>query len=251
MKREIYLHIFKIKSMKYTVFILFSSIFWCHLAFSQTHEFGGSLGLANYRGELAQVINLDSPGLYGNIFYRINFSKSLSFKASGGFAQIYDDDSKSKDVFAKARGHQFKTGILEFATQLEYNFLNFRSGGNRGLIQQWTPYAFVGLGVFKMVPVNNGQPTYSVFSGSIPLGIGFKAFLSDNWNMGVEFGPRFTFSDRLDDLGLEVNGQNNATLNPKYYTGNPNDKDMYFFTGVSISYVLPDLSERCPIKIPR
>ncbi len=217
---------------------------------AQTHEIGLMGGAANYRGELAQVVNLDSPEIFGGGFYRANLGKALSARINVAFARISADDADSDDAFAQARNHSFETALLELSLQVEYNFLHFR-GTRRDPGQSWSPYLFTGLGFFKMDPVDNAQPTYNTSQGNIPLGVGIKAILWRNVNIGAEIGARFTFTDFLDDVGVDVDESRLTNRDPKFYTGNPNNNDMYFFSGITLSYVFPDPGEDCPVNIPR
>ncbi len=215
---------------------------------AQTHEFGIRGGLANYRGELAPVFNFASPGVHLGAFYRFNPNAVWSFKLGGTFSQINADDKNSLDAFAQARNHSFRTNIWEFGGQIEYNFLNFRQSIRTDL-QDWTPYLLAGLGVYKMEPRLNIQPTYRTINPAAFLGVGLKAVLAERWNIGVELGARFAFTDYLDDLGIDTNIQ--SANNPRLYTGNPNQNDMYFFTAIVLSYVIPDPNKSCPIKLYR
>ena len=235
-----------VKKISITYLFLFLGI---SLSMAQTHEVGLIAGVANYKGELANVINLDTPGPYGALFYRANLSQAVSFKGAFSFARISDDDANSNDALAQARNHNFNTVIIELSALIEYNFLDFR-GGSRTTDQYWTPYLFSGINYLKIDPLNNSQPSYGTAGASIPLGLGLKAVLSDNVNIGFEFGGRFTFTDFLDDLGVDAN-TGSPNLNPKIYTGNPNNSDMYFFTGIYLSYVFPDKRKNCPVIVPR
>lgn len=218
--------------------------------FAQTHEIGFTAGVANYSGELAPVFNITSPGPQTGLFYRYNMGTEFSARINFSFAQISANDANSDDAFAQARNHLFETGLIELGAQLEYNFLDFRNG-NRRVQQNWSPYVFLGLAFLKFSPQENGQPTYNTRTASIPLGLGLKARLGDNWNIGFEFGSRFTFTDFLDDLGVEANAAFTTPRNPKYFTGNTNNNDVYHFTSLTISYVFPDSQKDCPVKLPR
>jgi hypothetical protein len=64
-----------------------------------------------------------------------------------------------------------------------------------------------------------------------------KYVLGGSWNLGVAFGARKTFTDYLDDLS----GVDPAS---RLRSANPHNKDMYFYTGVSVSYTFYKV--RCP-----
>lgn len=234
---------------KFNIFFSLLLFLFVYQSSAQTHEVGLNGGIANYKGEISPNINLNTPKIQAGIFYRYNRSPSVSFRFNAYYAKIEANDASSKDAFALRRNHQFTTNIIEVSGQLEYNFLNFRGESKKGN-ENWTPYALMGIGVCKFNPIQNIQPNYEVLSLVLPLGIGMKVALNERWNIGLECGARFTFTDLLDDLGTDVN-QNQEPLDSKYYSGNPNDKDMYFFTNFSLSYVFLEKGKACPIKIPR
>ncbi len=214
---------------------------------AQTHEIGFQGGIANYRGELSDFINIDNPGGSFGMFYRANAGRAFSYRITASLSWIQENDANSDDAFAMARNHSFETRIFQLGLRAEYNFLDFRKG-RKGLSGRWTPYVSGGLAMIKLDPSLNLQPTYETFSAVIPLGVGIKAQLSPRLNFGAEFITNFSFSDRLDDLGVNVNNISALSRNPKYFTGNPNDNDIYFTTLVTLSYVIPDPNIDCPVK---
>ncbi len=216
---------------------------------AQSHEVGLGGGIANYRGDMSPIINITQPALHGVFFYRYNANEAWSFRLNGALGQIRSTDSKSNDIVAKARGHEFLTGVLEISGQIEYNFLNFGNGKPRKP-QPFSPYALLGFGVFKMESIRNSNATYSSWARCMPMGIGLKYLLNKHLQINTEFGARFTSTDYIDDLGLNTNSSaSNNTQNTKLYTGNPNTKDMYFFTNLSISYLFLNKRKNCPIKM--
>ena len=235
--------------LKAIVCLLILILLNVHFISAQSHEIGMNVGIANYKGEIAPYSNIHNPMPQLGIFYRYNPSEVIGIRFAGSYGKIAASDENSQEPFALLRNHAFETVILEFSSQLEYNFLNFR-GGSKKNYQSWSPYLLAGIGFCKYDPITNAQPNYDTFSLILPLGVGLKATLSDNWNLGLEIGSRFTFTDYLDNLGVDVN-KGLPPLNSKLYAGNPNNKDMYFFTSVSISYVMPVRGKDCPIQMPR
>lgn len=232
-----------------TLSVLFNTLSLT-LAWAQVHELGFMGGAANYRGELAPNVNLSDPGVFAGIFYRANVSPALSLRFNLNYGQIQASDFDSETAIAQARRHEFTTALWEFSGQFEYNFLDFRGRRNSGS-QYWTPYFFAGFGAFKMEPLQNNQASYTTLQALIPMGVGFKAEIGEFWNLGFEIGTRFTFTDYLDDLGLERSSNPISSLNPRFAEGNPNDKDLYFFSGISLSYVFPFKGKDCPVTLPR
>lgn len=236
------------KNIIYYLFLTFLiSVLSAPKAISQKHEIGIRAGIMNYRGDMTPLLNYKSPGIGAGVFYRFNFNKFLSAKANVFYGQITDKDSNYNTPISQVRGHSFKTIIIEMSAQLEYNF--FDIGLTRRDRYSWTPYLFLGFGGFRMSPVENIQPTYGRTQICIPFGVGAKFLLRNNLALGIEMGARKTFTNYIDDIGVNINSA--ATRNPQYYTENPNERDMYFFTAISLSYIFPISQVDCPVKIPR
>ena len=193
---------------------------------------------------MSPIINITQPAPHVALFYRYNPNEIWGIRANLSVGQIKCADSKSQDNIAKARGHEFLTNTVEFSGQIEYNFLNFGKGTKRNP-QRFSPYAFLGFGVFKLDPIRNNTATYSTWARCVPLGLGIKWLLARNIQLSAEFGSRFTSTDYLDDLGLNTGSPTN-TKNPKLQ-GNPNTKDMYFFSHISLSYIFRNKKDICPL----
>lgn len=221
-------------------FLLFFNLACLH---AQTHEIGVGMGIANYRGDMSYIVNIKQPGLHTTFFYRYNPNEIWSFRANASAGQIKCADSKSQDNVAKARGHEFLTNVIEFSGQIEYNFLNFGQGTARNP-HRFSPYALLGFGFVKLDPLRNTTPNYNTWARSVPMGGGIKWLIKRNIQLSAEIGARFTSTDYLDDLGLNT-GSPTTPTNPKL-TGNPNTRDMYFFSHISLSYIFRNKKDICP-----
>ncbi len=240
------------KSLKFLVLIILPTLLVSQVSKAQIHEVGLKAGIATYKGEMSQYFpnfhHIDNIGNRVAIgaFYRGNFTKSISLRGNFMYARVDDNDQLSSTDISALRGHFFQTDILEISAQVEYNFLDFRQ--NPKFPETWTPYLFLGIGGMKMSPRFNLLPTYNLYSIVIPIGVGMKFALSETLNLGIEFGARKTFTDLIDDIGVDVD-QAGIVRNPIYYTGNTADKDMYFFSGFTLSYVIPLPKRLCPVKV--
>jgi hypothetical protein len=213
-------------------------LFLCITAFLPTYaqklEIGIGGGVMNYKGDVA-------PGFYpqfsrpaGSIFVRHNPSHAVSFKLSLAYGNIYGDDLKSNDDYAKARGWLFSTQIAEAALEFEYNFLNFRDFTTR---KYGSPYIHFGVAGVRFDEKSNPNPTYSNTQLAIPFGVGYRRVITGNLNLGIEFGARKTFTDYLDNYGGDI-------VNSRFSNGNPFKNDMYFSTQIMLSYTF--YSIQCP-----
>lgn len=199
-------------------------------------DFGLYLGGSNYWGDLTRDYQplWSKTKLAGGLLCRYNVSPYITFKGSALYGQIQGSDKNySYDLYRTRRNLSFKSDIVEFSAQIEWNILGYE---NTRTNYGWSPYLFGGVSVFRFNPKaqfnyisgihdpslqsqsgewielqplgTEGQETtkfndkrrYSLTQISIPLGIGSKWQLDDHWAIGIEFGVRKTFTDYLDDV---------------------------------------------------
>ncbi len=91
---------------------------------------------------------------------------------------------------------------------------------------------FFGLGFVKLNNTATAYEDYLRIQPVLPMGGGVKFLLSKRFTLAGELGARKTFFDYLD--GISDGDQSIKN----YQYGNPNDKDWYFYTGISLTYVL-------------
>jgi hypothetical protein len=147
--------------------------------------------------------------------------------------------------------------------------------------RRFSPYGFIGLGVFHFDPYSydstgrkvflkplstEGQgiypnkKEYSLWQPTIPFGGGVKFAITENLRIGIEIGLRKLFTDYLDDVstsfpdfndllaargqtavdfsyrGDEVPGGAAAFPTKETQRGGAEQKDIYYFTGLNISF---------------
>lgn len=76
---------------------------------------------------------------------------------------------------------------------------------------------------------------YRLYEFAVPFGVGFKMALTERWNLGLEYGARWTFTDYLDDVSktyvdrnllIEANGidaYNLSNRTGEFLVGEPFD----------------------------
>lgn len=199
--------------------------------------FGG--GTSTYFGDLAgyskpfkSLITL--PRWNVGLGYTRQFTPHFAARAMFTWARITGDDytynkNDIQDNLPQyVRNLHFRNDLKEFAITGIYNFIaDGRNPENRA---RFTPYLFGGLALVahspealtpdsagtsqhwvKLQPLHTegqGQPgrekPYSLVTVAIPVGIGARYRLNENFNLGVEIGYRYAFSDYLDDVGPGV-----------------------------------------------
>ena len=232
-------------------FLQIGSLFFTTSAYGQsrvtTSEIGLGIGGANYKGELSpnyRFLN-NQPAI--TAFYRRDISSAIT--ARGGVMlshRIIDDNTFSDEAYDDLPFHNWRQtearlSFAEVALVGEYNFLDYYDLSQSPRI---SPYFFAGIaGLLYNIKLSTENPDLEPtldkpfetnFAVSVPFGVGVKYALSKHWNLGLEFGARKLFTDRLDNL-FEVEDKRVA---------NPFDNDWYFYNGVSISYTIYRIN--CP-----
>ncbi len=260
-------------------------------------QVGVLLGASNYMGDLAKtsaVMKETKPA--GGLICRYDLNYMFTLRGSALFGTISGTDANYKGIDAgrEARNLSFKSNVVEFGGQLEWNLFGYESDRNS---MANSPYVFAGFAVYKFNPKayfeynaaifntidpngtlaqydkkwvelqplgTEGQETtkyndrqrYSLTQISIPMGIGYKAQLDEDWALGIELGLRKTFTDYLDDVSTEYVGDQivggaygylsvamkdrarevgkpSAMNNQK--RGNEDLKDWYIFGGITLT----------------
>ena len=218
---------FNIKKYIFILLFLFSN----SKVFSQFLEPGIGLGLVSYSGDLKRGYSLSSASIGLEIFQRLNLSQHISVKAGIKRGSIKGNEN-ILDALSKRRNYSFKSKVTEFSTKFEYNFLDyFDETGNK----IFTPYLFFGMGanMLKNIEKNNlkvkGKNNLNLI---LPFGLGFKYLYKNRFSLALEFEIKKTLTDEIDVL------ENNETLIKNFQYGNPKSNDFYYFTGLTISYIL-------------
>jgi hypothetical protein len=204
---------------------------------AQRYELGGGLGILNYKGDLNPHLNilLSKPGI--QLFARYNFSMAVVGRFNFTYGKLAGDGSLSPNVYiSQIRPNVFSTNIFEFSGLMEYNFFNYRNPKNRFIFG--SPYLFGGPSVFVFSPdpVEKGA-NVSMVQPALLIGFGYKHQVGQFWNIGVEFGGRFCFTDYLDNVS-------DKEVLTNMQRGNIYDKDVYTFFGINLSYTIKEVI--CP-----
>ncbi|MCD6018145.1 MAG: hypothetical protein K0S53_1266 [Bacteroidetes bacterium] len=267
--------------MKFCLYLLLIILTWNSSLFSQTkkrnfrqHEVGIFLGGAYYIGDLnpRKQFNLTQPA--AGLFYRFTPNYRYAFRAGFNWGNVMGDDSQSEDADQLQRNLNFKSQIMEFNVLAEFNFLEYRISNDK---YKFTTFLFLGLDVFTFKPraqmgshwidlqplKTEGQTNgYRLTQMAIPFGVGAKINVSKKVGIGLEWGPRKTFTDYLDDVSgtypdpditpfTTINGpklsdrSKNAGSNVNEQRGNPRTKDWYFFFGLTLNFKLTFVAPPC------
>jgi len=220
----------------------------------QEGEFGVSLGLGHYFGDLNTRAALNRPKFAGGVFFRKQFTNYIGLKLSANYVRLGYSDKYSSNETQKLRNLSFNSNVWEFALSGDFNFFKFYPGVEG---YNYTPYVSLGLGVFSYDPFAylNGQKYYLRSLGTegqgstaypdrkqygtmavcFPLSFGFKYSLNESMNLFAEVSYRFTTTDYLDDVSTTYAGADAFT--------NPSTGTIYLPDGsINPAYLLQDRS---------
>lgn len=210
---------------------------------------GISINALNYYGDLAPRpsrvstdISFTKPGIGVSFMHRFGprytvLGTFMFGTLRGSDAESADKDDLSNGVYRYRRNLSFRNQIKELSAVAILDL--FKNDGNYIARVKWTPYAFVGIGVFAHQPkaqapatdlngntlpeagdwvklrplgtegqystlaatdVNSGIKPYGLFQAAIPFGLGARLRLNDVMDLWADIGFRYTFTDYLDDV---------------------------------------------------
>ncbi|MDZ7876249.1 MAG: DUF6089 family protein [Saprospiraceae bacterium] len=218
---------------------VFSTIL-CFFVFSPTStaqlEAGVYAGATNYQGDLADgtIIWRETQLSYGALL-RYTANRFVSLRAHFIQGNLQASDYNSSRVGVRQRGFRLRSVIREISTIGEFTFLGIENNTANDFSFMVTPYLFGGLGIAITSnspiapPDRNPYPFPEVGAKNtfltVPLGIGVKIQPSPSFSLGLEWGARTVFSDRLD-------GVSNVSLG-----GGSIGNDWYMFGGLTFTYI--------------
>ena len=208
-----------------------------------TSEIGVGLGATNYRGELSPRYQFQNNRPALTAFYRKDVSVPITLRGGLTAGLIRADDGNVSGVSGAVpplqayRQANTKGWLAEASAVVEYNFLDFHRRTDK---VHFSPYLFGGLAIFyaNTTTVSNAglgslNRQGSMIGFAIPVGVGAKLALSQQWNLGLEIGARKALTDQLDHLGDQ-----------SQFLVNPHDQDWYYYNGLSLSYTFHKI--HCP-----
>ncbi|MDP2542287.1 DUF6089 family protein [Tenacibaculum discolor] len=195
---------------------------------SQTHEIGFFAGGSNYVGDIGSTNYIYPNEFAGGLVYKYNLNPRIALRGTYTYIPVSGNDNDADNAFRQNRGISFSNTIHEFAAGVEFNFFDYNINDYR---TTFTPYILAEVAAFNY---KSPEPTSSSntillknkFSYTVPVGIGLKGRLADNFAIAFETGVRFTFVDDIDFTTDRINSLD--------FGGNGND--WYMFSGVSIVY---------------
>lgn len=291
--------------------LLFPALGFAQQWKKQRKEIVVGIGASNFLGDLGGAdqigtnfyndLEFSQTNILVNAGYRYRFTPTISFKGGVFFSRISGSDLLTKEPARNNRKLEFRSNILEVSGQFEYALIEEHIKGRyiRGKTRfPVNIYVFAGLGFTYFNPKSRinfegpwislqplgtegqglpGQKSkYTRVTIVIPVGIGFKYPITNQWHVGLEYSMRATFTDYMDDVSGYYFDRNaigaaygpnaryfadpasyaypNLPYDPKGWTapgqnrGNSSRNDSYIFVSASVSYKLIRGTTRSRVK---
>ena len=192
-------------------------------------DLGGNAGKGT---RFIKDVNLQFTKMMKGAFITMYPNSIIGFRLSADYTFLEGDDAVIHttgidELWRKQRNLDFRTDIWEANACIElYPTMMFGRRSQEDA-PRLRPYGLIGLGIFHFNPQGslkdaNGNKTwynlqplklegqgfaeypnskpYKLTQLNIPMGGGLKYFISDRFNLGVEFLYRKTFTDNIDDV---------------------------------------------------
>jgi hypothetical protein len=200
---------------------------------SQIYEIGGYAGGTNFIGDIGSTAYIapNAPAL--GIIGKWNRSPRHSWRISLIYSDLKAFDIESDDPRRQERKYKFDSNLLEFSAGMEYTFWDFDLHESGIKV---APYMYTGISIanhdnfyFNTSGTYVSEGTISWAYG-IPMVLGVKSNILNNFILGFEIGARYTFSDEIDGSVPD------SKELEQFSFGNTNSNDWYVFTGFTLTY---------------
>ncbi|WP_224999051.1 DUF6089 family protein [Cesiribacter sp. SM1] len=235
-----------------------------------TFFYSAGFGISSYFGDLKddrkQLWAKPSTqlGLQYRVNDRLHFRTEISWYRISGADSLNDPNTGIYDRNLSFRADNFELNLVGLL-----HLFNKYSIAKPPV----NPYLIAGVGLttntpkanyngewHKLRPLKTEGTSYSAVMPVFPVGAGIAVHLNTNWDISLELGYRFTFTDYLDDVSTTYRGVENFEdplaralsdrrpemgLNPLpngNRRGNSTDFDGYLITGIKVVYT--------PTRIP-
>jgi hypothetical protein len=171
-------------------------------------DVGGSADRNNLFGLKDISFKSNRPGVSLGGMYRVDARWYIQASNSFGFFTQTDKGSRNE-----ARNFSFNTianetsiqGVYYIVKESDRGYSFSMKGKKEGLNQPFSIYAFAGIGSIYYRVTSTGTPDSRFVSNKhlsivFPIGLGLKIALTPKYSLGIELGPRYTFTDYLDGL---------------------------------------------------
>jgi len=194
------------------VALLFAALSSLH-AQEYRYEFGPSLGVSGYLGDLNKSNMYKHPGLVAGGIFRYIANSRWAIKGDLLYTGLKGNSDDVQSKFPHDQHYSFSSSVIDLGGQVEFNFLHFGSGPRYKNYKRISPYLTLGLGM--SLAFTDGKTGVAM---NLPMGVGLKYKLKERLNLGFEFTMRKCFGDNLDGMSDLYGVKHSFAKNTDWYS---------------------------------
>ena len=224
------------KKVTISVVLIFFTTFILQAQTSISAQFGFSAYQGDLHCRTDENIKLtDEFGLSFGLGGRYTISDVFGIRAEASLFRLNANENNFENIGHANRGWGFKNNLIEIVAMMDYEILGKKTYGSSGFFKKnFTPVIFAGLGMSfnnsnvnwqndTNEKINNDKEKGSMVTIALPVGVGLKYYLSEQFSIGAEFGLRLPVSDYYDGVSE---------------SGNPDSNDGYAFMGLKAFFTI-------------
>jgi hypothetical protein len=215
-----------------------------------TTQFFGDIGGFSKKENILGLkdISFSQTRFNVNVSAKYRILKELNVRLNMVYGMMHATDSRGSN---ELRGYEARISVYEPSAMAEYYFIKSKLGdsylfnqgkstGNASILSAIEFYAFGGVGGLIYTVKGNdllvarGLKSRGV-TAVIPAGLGINILIAPQYNVGAEFGGRYSFSDYLDG----------------YTAQQSSSKDVYYLLNVTFTYKFKTTSEGWPLFLSK
>ena len=177
------------------------------------YEFGPSLGVSGYLGDLNKSNMYKHPGLVAGGIFRYIANSRWAIKGDLLYTGLKGNSDDVQSKFPHDQHYSFSSSVIDLGGQVEFNFLHFGSGPRYKNYKRISPYLTLGLGM--SLAFTDGKTGVAM---NLPMGVGLKYKLKERLNLGFEFTMRKCFGDNLDGMSDLYGVKHSFAKNTDWYS---------------------------------
>lgn len=222
----------------------------------------GATGMAAYFGDLSNPGQYFDDKMNLGVGIEYQFIDRFSLMSNLIYYRIAGSDEFANDEGRMRRNLSFRSDNFEFSVAAKVSLFPKNDRYFRRAF--FNPYGFIGIGFttvnpkaeldgewYRLRPLQTERVRYSAIAMVIPMGLGASFKISNDLNISIEGGIRFTNTDYLDDVSSRLYPSPSEFDDPNGIAarlskrgdvsirGNPENDDGYFLLNIKLEYYLP------------
>jgi hypothetical protein len=93
--------------------------------FEHHSEYGASVGVGHYFGDLNTAGSLKRPKFSASAFFRMQFNNYVGMRVNGSYAFLAYSDTYSSNLVQRTRNLSFNSDVWEISVSGDFNFFRF------------------------------------------------------------------------------------------------------------------------------